>query len=366
MAENPSSPEVEPQQTPADTGEGGGEGGSGSPDTPTPGGGSEPAASVDSVYESAFQETLAPEVAPEQATSPSPSSDNAGGGTEGGSEGSGDGSGGPELSDDDRQLLKRWHLSPEDVAGWDANRRAEFIQNARKREQDQQAEYNRMQQRVRELEGTESTDPEGTGQAPQQQQDGPGTEAGKEGQPPTNQTIQQARQQTTEAMQRLRDNFGDEIGDVQQAVEPLMGVVEKQQQALERAENVQRSFANMFADQLIEIGVGGLESDYPSLSKPEARQKVVDRMHKDWANSPHAKANGPLFTRIQSALKDAAKAEFGNQTEAAAQASLQGKSKDRLAAQPGTGKGKGNPQPRTVDDVYDQAFHETLQPQLHE
>lgn len=334
---------------PGDKGKNGGKGGS--PAAPIKPG------DMDAIYETAFQKFLAPQSSQTQTQTDGNPDGDADAEGEGGGEGAaadddqaGAGAGGgdetPTLTDDQIQLLKRNHVSPEMVAGWTDEQRQEFIGNLEKRETDNTRTFKDLRDRLQKLE-----EAAGSGGKPNGEK--PGEQAGGEGQ-----TLTEQIAATVEDLQKV---YGDEIKPLGSLMQNLGTQLEAAQQRAAGVPILQELLVEMTLDS----GIRDLVSDFPTLNKADARQKVIDRFEKDWPNSPHRTAKGKMLNRIKSAIADAAKAEFGTQTESAAQVALANKTKERLRNQPNPGNGRGRAVPKTEEDVYDAAFQEHIQPELN-
>jgi len=312
------------------------------PDTATPtpapaqgGDGSE------DIYDAAFTETLGKEITSNGAAATTavtpPAPDAASPGT--------------ELTDEQRQLLSRWHLAPEMVAQWAEDQRSQFFENAQKRETDQQASYNKVRDDLTALQTAAAAYLE------QQQEGGapPGGSgedqtASSEGQPPDLSRVR-------EVVDQLADVYGDDIKPLGQ----VLDAVNEQVGALQQQAAYVPMLNQMIAQMALDGAVNALERDYPSLSTPEARKKVVEKFEEMWPKSPH-RVNSELryLDRMREGVRDAAKELFKNTTEATAQAALLNTTKEQLLQQPPTGQGRGTPHPMTEDALYAQAFNEHL------
>lgn len=378
MAETSSAAPTQDQANPADAGSPGASGNQAAPDGGQQSQGGSPAAppTTDDVYAQAFEQFLGPNAPadPKSATAPANGQEQDQQAQAGQSEPASPDpaqqqADEPELTPEQQQLLARNHVQPSMIAGWTDQQRQDFLANLEKREADNTRTFKELRDRVQQLEKAQATpgqDNANAGQGQGQQQK-PGEGAGDPGQGSGGGSGGGLVEQVQSVVDSLVDTYGDEmkpLGD-------LMGHVNQElQRAQQQAQQASQAAASLpllqqvLVEMTIDSGVRDLVGDYPSLSKAEARQKVVKRFETDWQASPHRTAEGPMLDRIKAALADAAKAELGTQTESAAQVALANKTKQRLRNQPQPGSGRGTPQPKTEDDVYDQAFQEYLKPEL--
>lgn len=120
----------------------------------------------------------------------------------------------------------------------------------------------------------------------------------------------------------------------------------------------------LMQDLVIEGALSGLEKEFPSITSPESRQRVMDRLMTEWSTGAYIKPGVKVGQAIREAARSAAKVTFNNTTEAAAAANLVKTNKDRLASQPKAGSPTNRPAPKTKDDMYDRAFEEHIAPEL--
>lgn len=262
----------------------------------------------------------------------------------------------PELTEQQTELLQRSHLTPEMVAGWTTQQRDEFFSNAAKREADQ-ASFSRskgdevadLKRRLDELE---------KGKGKDQIDDNAGTtDAGTPDAAKLGETFKTV-------LTDLSDTYGDEFKALEA---PIMGIVEQAEQLsgqlaqTEQALNVQN---RVIVDMVIDKGIGDLATEYPALSEEATRSDVEAEFVKLWKadDSPYRTGQGPLLQRVKQGIKAAADSKLGTKTktQAAAQAALLDKTKQQLANQPGDGQGRTQKKPLTEDQMYDQAFEETI------
>lgn len=251
-----------------------------------------------------------------------------------------------KLSDTEMQVLGRLHMTPEMIAGWSQEQREQFLANAQKREADQTASYKALQDKLKGGEQPDDTNP--ADNPPQVAPDG--------------ELAAEIQKVADDAV----DNFGDEIKPLADLTLSLSQRLDAQTQQLQAAQASATANGELLVQMTIENGISALVSDYPSLSKDDVRQKVEERFVRDWKaeGSPHRNGQGPLLTRVRQAIAEAAKSELGTVTESAAQVALVNQSKDRLKNQPDPAQGKPRQQPKTEDDLYNQAFDKHLKDEL--
>lgn len=256
-----------------------------------------------------------------------------------------------QLTDEQKHLLNRLHMTPDMIAGWTPEQRQAFLENAAKREADNTRTYQELRDRLQRLERDQQQAREG--QPPQ-------------GTPPAEAPAQKGTLEAEAAQfaEQLLDDYGEQIKPLTDSHVKLARTVDQLTARLESETQASALKDRLLVEMTIDAGIRDLVNEFPSLSKAEARQKVEERFKNSWADSPHAKGDGPLLSRIRAAIHDAAKAEFGSTTESAAQAALVNKTKDRLKNQPPTGQGKSHKRPATEDDVYAEAFEEYLAPEF--
>ncbi len=271
----------------------------------------------------------------------------------------------PKFTDQQQQLLSRNHITPEMAATWTPEQRDAFFANAAKRESDQTRAFKELQQRVRELESRSAPGQSQTSEHSQDSEAGEASASNAAGEQP-GQAPQRFGERAKQAVEQVLDTFGDEIKPFTELTVSLGETLDTLQQRFEQTQGELELRNRLIADLTLDSGIRGLESDFPSLSSAEARQRVIDRFKSDWSreDNPHRAGEGDLLTRVRAALRDAAKAEFGTTTESAAQVALVNKTKERLKGQPESGAGKGRPRPKTDDDLYEEAFETHLAPEL--
>lgn len=303
---------------------------------------------AEDVYDKAFAEILGPD-APAEAAPPEPA-------TEGEPEkpASTEAPAPSQLADDQVQLLKRLHMTPEMIAQWSPEQQQQFLSNAAKREADNTRTFKRLKEQLGEKGGGDGAGDEGTeaGAGQQQTQEAPASsELAKEAQ---------------QVVDDLVEVYGEEMKPLGDFTNKLVGVVGQLQQKLEETSGSSGVKDQLIVEMTIDSGVRDLIGDFPTLEKADAREKVVQRFEDEWRspNSRHRTAQGSLLNRVRAALRDAAAAEFGQVTETAAQVALANKTKERLRSQPQAGSGRGRKGPMTQDDVYDQAFEAHLAPEV--
>lgn len=115
---------------------------------------------------------------------------------------------------------------------------------------------------------------------------------------------------------------------------------------------------------VLQTALNGLTGDYPSLTKPDARQKVMERFWTEWNTGTYTKPGVSMLDQMRTALTNAAKVTFLNTNEQTAAASLVQANKARVASQPKPGSPNARPQPRSAEDIYNVAFEETIGKEL--
>ncbi|MGD9631423.1 MAG: hypothetical protein AB7V18_19460 [Pyrinomonadaceae bacterium] len=120
------------------------------------------------------------------------------------------------------------------------------------------------------------------------------------------------------------------------------------------------AMAELMSDIVLDMTLDQLKADYPSLKSPEARQKVSERFWTEWKTGAYSKLEKPLRQQIREAAMNAAKVTFINTSEQAAVTNLVQQNRARVQSQPKVGPSKAPPRPKTVEDIYDDAFDATL------
>lgn len=262
----------------------------------------------------------------------------------------------PTLTDDQQHLLKRLHMTPEQLEGWSDEQRTAFFQNAKQREDDQRSSYVELEQRLKALES-------GNGTAAQDGSEAGGDNQQQEGSP----DLDKLGKDLEGAIDGLTDVFGEDgVAPLKPALTGLLNVAKA---ATERADQLSAALASrdtVLVDLTIDTGIRDLTADYPSLSKAEAKKQVVEKFSALWKADTNSYRTGsqPLLERIREGLKAAAQATLGTTTEAAAQTNLVNSNKTQLTQQMPDGSSRQNNPPATEDDVYDQAFGDTIGKEL--
>jgi hypothetical protein len=294
-------------------------------------------------YDQAFADFLSEDAGGDQGEGES--------GGEGASEGSPAASSdaGPDgLSNDDVQLLRRQHLDPEAFKALPAEARQKFLDNARKREADNTRTYQQLKEENERLRAGKPAEGDGDqeaddGERSQERQEAPAGE------------LSQDDQQMVET---IVDTYGEELRPLAEANARSQAEVRELRQQLDQSRQAMSTQARLTIDHIADTTLDGLESDYPSLSKPEARQKVLERFRKDWDPNSQDESQS-LAQRLRSGIKDAARVTFSN-SERAAQVAHRNRNRSRLASQPSNGSARRAPAPQNEDEVYDRAFANTL------
>jgi hypothetical protein len=326
-----------------------------------------PAANEDAIYDQAFANILGPDAPddpatpapatpdPSEAAPDAPAAEDASEAAEEQETPASTAQQTPQLSDADRQLLSRQHMKESTFAKLDPDEQREFLANAAKRERDQTEYVRKLREQAKqrqEEEGGETEDEPGDQQ--QATRETPAHEPGE--------LVQQAQK----AVDELTEVYGDEMKPLGDVLGSLATTAEQLNTRLERSESAGARKDQLIVEMTLDAGMRDLQGDFPSLEKAEARERVIKRFQSDWASpeSRHRTAQGPLLDRIRAAMRDAASAEFSSNTESAAQVALVNKTKERLRNQPHAGSAKGRKPPQSEDDIYDDAFEQTLAPEL--
>ena len=168
---------------------------------------------------------------------------------------------------------------------------------------------------------------------------------------------------------QLVQDFGPEIGDAGKLMismgdklDQAMAQLETTGGRVQTSETSTKALNEVIVELTLDSAISGLVGQYPSLSKDAVRQQVLTKFETDWKadSSPHRTGKGPILSRVKKAVADAAKFELGTTNESAAQVALVNTNKERLKQQPTPGHGKGQARPKSEDEIYDQAFQETL------
>jgi len=324
-----------------------------------------PASNEPDIYDAAFKDFMGPNAKdPETAPSsehlppkgtpedPAPTAESQGSGKEP------DGTAAStQLTGEQIQLLKRQHIEPEMVAGWTEAQRTAYFENAQKREADQTTSYKKLSEQLEQL----SKRVEQSGESP----DPKAGEGEKDkGNPPTTFADEAKR-----VSDQLIEDFGPEMGEVGklmatmgQRLDEATAQIQATGGRIDTTENGSKLMNQVIVELTLDNAISNLVGDYPSLSKDAVRQQVIDKFESDWKSegSKHRTGEGPILNRVRAAIAEAAKSELGTKTESAAQVALANTNKERLKQQPIPGHGKGQARPKTEDEIYDNAFNETL------
>lgn len=169
------------------------------------------------------------------------------------------------------------------------------------------------------------------------------------------------------AKSRLAEVREKLVASYDKDIEPLLDVldqVEAEQGQLRETAAAVPAMTSLLSDLMVDLSLEHLKADYPSLSKPEARQQVIDRFWTEWNTGAYNKPGASMRDQVRSAMTNAAKVTFNNTTEQTAAANLVQANKQRLASQPRTGSPNARPAPRTADDVYNAEFEATIGKEL--
>lgn len=263
----------------------------------------------------------------------------------------------PELTDDQKHLLQRMHLSTEQIAGWTDEQREAFFAKNQEREAGQTTSYKDLSEEVKRLAAL--VQGKGAGKPGDGDGDGEG-EGGEGGTVTVTPDGDSFEARASEAVKKGVEVYGPEFGDFGESYVALARSTDQLQQQLGDSESARSQTSGLLVELIIDSGIRDLEGEFPTLSKADARQKVHERFKADWQNSPHRTGDDSQLVRVRRALSDAAKAEFSNTNESAAQVALANKTKQRLKQQPDPGHGRGRTKPKSEDDVYDDAFEKHL------
>lgn len=238
----------------------------------------------------------------------------------------------PLVTDGERAVLERAGLKPEMYADWKRGQVDEYVSWARQ----QQTEGDRHSAEMGRL---------------KQKTDGDGQEQAKSTQPPA----------VSEFRNSLVDSFGEEINPLLDYVERI----ETEAAELRGQSGMISMMGQLLNDFATENALSAVAADYPSATKPEMRQKLIERFNVEWSTGAYAKPDRPIRESLVEAMRNAAKVTFMETTEASAAAQLVNKNRDRVKAQPRLGPEQRRRAPVTEDDVYDAAFEENLAPLLN-
>lgn len=175
-----------------------------------------------------------------------------------------------------------------------------------------------------------------------------------------------------EVADQLVENYGDEIKPVADLFRATARDASRTRQQLDVANqaivqmsDLVASVGTMQAEMALEAGLSRLEKQYPSLSKPDARERAVERFWDKWETGQYL-TKGSMYSGVNQALDEAVSALFKDtNTEASAAAQLVKTNQDRVASQPGRGNQRPSPkQPANeaerVEDVYDEEVQAML------
>lgn len=302
----------------------------------------------DDVYEQAFTEFLGDAVTPSKDTETPPSDDS------GSTPPADDSDAEPDqLAEEDVQLLRRQHLSPEAFKQLPAEARQEFLQNARKREADNAKTYQQLKQENERLKAGKATqDSEGDGEGDDSDETTPAE------QPSDDVELSEEEQKLVD---EVVDNYGDELRPLAEDHAKARAQLRQVRQNLETSEQSRHIQARLLIDHIADSTLDGLEADFPSLQDAEARQKVIARFQQDYNSNPSEEdANTSLARRMRAGLKAAAEATFSGSDAA----STRDRKRNRLSRQPSAGSRRGQPRPKDEDEAYNRAFSETLGKEL--
>lgn len=237
------------------------------------------------------------------------------------------------LTDGDKQVLGRSKITPEHLKGMTRESIDSLVGSLR----DQQTEQDRLRSELGRLKPKDEPAAAAKPSTP--------TSYGKK---------------VDDAMSKVASSYDNEILPMGDLFKDLDGRINEVSETARALPIVMELLNELVIDQAL----SGLATDYPSISKPESRQKVADRFMAEWNSGAYLK-NGVKFGQaIKNAAQSAAKVVFSNTTEASAAANLVKTNKDRLASQPKVGSATPPRKNMTESDVYDAAFQETIGKEL--
>lgn len=168
---------------------------------------------------------------------------------------------------------------------------------------------------------------------------------------------------TTDFGKRLAEAKAKAISDYDEGIAPVFDLVSdlaERNEALSQQNSVIPMLTDMMGEIALDMAMQSLKSQYPSLDKPEARKQVMDRFWTEFNTGAYNKPGVSIREQMASALSNAAKVTFLNLNENTAVANLVNANKSRLAGQPKAPSSSPRKGPLTKDDVYAEAFRETL------
>ncbi len=260
-----------------------------------------------------------------------------------------------ELDETQQRLLSKAGMTPEMVAGWTDEQRQGWFEHAAKREADQTQFGQQQSELIKRLEKLEQGGQEGGKETNEQAKAGDDGDAAG---------VNDLGESFDTALEGLVETYGDEFSALGPPMKAVIGRANELAEQLQQTQASARNQSRLLVDVVIDGGIRNLTDEYPTLSKAEPRQQVEDKFMELWnaQGSQYADpSKGHFIERVRLGLKAAADAVLGNTTEAAAQASLLEKTKTRLQQQPSDGAGQGSKTPLTEEDIYDQAYAETME-----
>ncbi len=239
------------------------------------------------------------------------------------------------VTDGQKHVLSRAGFKDDFVAGWDAKRVDDFVAYLAK----SQAEQDRLGAELGRYKQQPETKPEAKPNEAKAPTKTPRTE------------------RITQVRQKLIEDAGEEFAPV---FDLLQEMDSENAQYREQAGTV-NVMADLVTELLVDMSVQKLATEYPSVSKPEARKQLEDRFWLEWNTGAYQKPGVSFREQIGAAINSAAKVTFRNVTEQSAAAQLVQTNKAKLATQPRIGHaGAARPRPTSTEDVYDIAYKETM------
>jgi len=264
----------------------------------------------------------------------------------------------PELTPEQTELLSRNHMTPAMVQGWSPEQREQFFTNAAKREADQRnfgrdngSKIAELERQLAELKG-ENGQQGGSSTGGTTQTDTAADDA----------DLGELGTSFKAALADLTDTYGEEFAALEKPITGVIKLAQDLQKKLGATEQTMHVQNRLVVDMVIDKGISELVTQYPSLSEAKPRADVEAKFIELWQapESSYRTGEGPVLSRVRAAVKAAADATLGTRTEAAAQAQLLDKTKKRLSQQPADGSSRTDRTPLTEDEMYDQAFEDTL------
>lgn len=285
-------------------------------------------AANEAVYDSALADLMASDEADQEtANDVAHDAGYSADGDSGTDEGSQDESGGGDdtLTEQQKQLLERLHVPESALEAMSPEQRDQFLKVNKKRQDDQDAAWSSVQDRLKKLEGGDDDPGEGgDGDGDESEGSKPGLEA-----------------KAQQVIGDLVEQFGDEM-------EPLGEVFGEMSSALETSQKEAERLGNMLAEQILDSEINRLTWDHEGLRSRDERAEFIEAFHEAWSKADHSK--GSFREQVEQVADEVVSARYSsNKHQNAANARTQ----NRLKGQIRPGNGKGRAKPKSVDDVYD-------------